>query len=247
MKSIFEAKYAGVPIKYKFRHNSTARFFAGYIHLSESDSYDVNLDDDKFELLRKAHAEDISDDYVEYKGLIYLTAKKLLLHKRCIFHAVSFFWKGKAWLLTGESGIGKTTQFLNWNNVFPNEIVMISGDMPVLDFSENQIVINPSPWNGKERMQGTISAKLGGIVILQQSNDNNTIELADVKDSIITLFYQFAVIPENEEEIRLLAEMVQNVIEEVPIWVFSNDGSVDSSRILRNEILEYLDKENQTR
>ena len=244
MKRLFEIKYAGLPVIYKLRNKKTSQFFTGFIHLSESDVFDILMTNDEFNFFRKIHSEDISDEYVEYKGLLYLTAKKLLVYNCCIFHAVSFIWKEKAWLLTGKSGIGKTTQYLNWNKFFPNEISMISGDMPVLDFNGNKILVHPSPWNGKERIRGKASAELGGIIFLEQ-NIQNSIEYNGVNDSIISLFHQFSVFPENEEEICALAKMVQNIIENVPVWIFSNDGSSNSSVLLRKTILECVEKENQ--
>ena len=237
--------YAGFLVRYQFRYKKTARYFGKYIRVSKTDKYDIRINDDEFKLFRNTHPEDIPDDYVEYKGLIYLTSRKLILSNCCIFHAVSFYWKEKAWLLTGNSGIGKTTQFMNWNGIFPNEITMISGDMPLLDFTGDYILVHPSPWNGKERIQGSISAKLGGVFVLRQS-ENNTVMHAEIKNAILSVFSQFAIIPEKEREIRILAEMTEKTIEKVPIWIFANDGSENSTLMLRDYILEYVEKENQT-
>ena len=205
--------------------------------MSESDTYDILMSDEEFAFYRDIHPEEIPDEYVEYKGLIYLIPNQC-----CIFHATSFYWKDKAWLLTGRSGIGKTTQYTNWNRVFPEEITMISGDMPLLDFRQNCIVVHPSPWNGKEGIYGTVSAELGGIVILKQES-YNAVEQAEMKFVIQVLFRQFAIYPEEEKEIHSIAGMVQRMIKEVPILVMANDGSEDSTRLLRKTLLQYTEKE----
>ena len=244
MSRIFEVNYAGIPVRYQFRNGRTAPYFARGIHLSESEIYDIKMNDEEFAFFRSIHPDDVPDEYVEYKGLIYLTSRWLLSNQCCVFHATSFYWKNKAWLLTGKSGIGKTTQFMNWNRIFPDEIVMISGDMPVLDFRSDKIFVHPSPWNGKEGMYGNDSAELGGIVILKQK-EYNTVEYAEMRYSIQLLYRQFAFYPKNEEEIHSIAGMVQRMIEEVPIWISANDGSEDSTRLLRDTLLVYLEKENR--
>ena len=244
MSRIFEVNYAGIPVRYQFRNGRTAPYFARGIHLSESETFDIRMNDEEFAFFRNIHPEDTPDEYVEYKGLIYLTSRWLLSKQCCIFHATSFYWKDKAWLLTGKSGVGKTTQYMNWNRVFPNEISMISGDMPVLDFRGDCIFVHPSPWNGKEGIYGTVSAELGGIVILKQA-DYNTVENTETKYGIQTLYRQYAIYPENEKEIHSIAALVQRMMEEIPVWICANNGSEESTCLLRDTLLEYLKKENR--
>ena len=241
MDAIFEVNYAGIPLRYQFLKKQTAPYFGRNIRLTKVDAYDIKMNEKEFQFFRDIHPEGITDAYVEYKGLIYLTSEKLLTEKCCIFHAVSFYWKNKAWLITGKSGIGKTTQYMNWTHLYPNEITMISGDMPLLDFREDKICVHPSPWNGKEGIKSTISAELGGIVILNQA-DYNTIEQAEMFDSIPILYHQFPIIPRKEKDIHLIAGMVQRTIEEIPIWILSNDGSEDSTRMLRETLLKQLEE-----
>ncbi len=246
MSAIFEVKYDDIPIRYQFRNSRTAIYFSGNIHLSDSDTYDIRMNDKEFQLFQEFYSEEIPDEYVEYKGLIHLTAEKLLSKKCCIFHAVSLYWNDKAWLFTGKSGIGKTTQYLNWDHIFPGEIAMISGDMPLIDFRGDKILVHPSPWNGKEGIRNNISAELGGIVILKQA-DYNTIEHTEIKSSIMSLFRQFMIIPRKEEYIHFVAGMLQRMIEEIPIWTFMNDGSEESTRVLRNALMKHLkNKEKQS-
>lgn len=246
MDRVYEVNYAGIPIRYQFRNNCTSLCFARHIHLSKSDNYDIRMNDEDFELFRSIHSKEVADYYVEYKGMLYLTSGKLLSNMCCFFHAVSFCWKEKAWLLTGKSGTGKTTQYLNWNHTFPDEITMISGDMPLLDFRKDQIYVHASPWNGKEKIGNMISAKLGGIVILRQEN-YNSIKPSEIIDSIHSLFRQFIVILKKEEEIQLVAEMVQMLIERVPVWILENDGTENSTRLLRKTLLLNVEKENCNR
>lgn len=237
MNRIFELNCAeDITVRYLFRQNSTARYFGKHIRLSSSDTYDICLNDEYFDLFRKVHPKDVTDDYVEYKGLLYLTAEYLLSYRCCIFHSVSFLFNGKAWLISGVSGVGKTTQFRNWDRLFSNEITMISGDMPVLDFRGKSVIVHPSFWNGKEGMKSDLSGELGGIVILEQGTANS-IERPDIAEAITVMFQQFAVIPINAEEIFQISEMIEKLIQLIPVWKFTNDGSDRSTGMLRSVLL----------
>lgn len=239
---IFEVNFADIPVRYQFRKTAAARNFARHIHLSQAETFNIRMNDDEFRLFRSVHADDIPDEYVEYKGLLYLTALYLLEYQCCIMHAVAFLWRGKAWLLTAESGTGKTTQYLNWTRLFPDEIEMISGDMPVLDFRTDKIIVHPSPWNGKENIGSSVSGELGGIVILKQGSDNR-IKDTDTEEGILTLFRQFTALPETATQIHALAGMVERIMADVPIWSFTNTGTDTSTCILRESLLEYSTEE----
>ena len=238
MNRIYEVTFADVAIRYEFRIKKTARYFGKRIRISKAENFDIKMNDEEFYFFRSIHPNETEDAYVEYKGLLYLTAKYLLKYRRCIFHSVSFVWKQKAWLLTGRSGIGKTTQYINWCNAYPDEITMISGDMPILSF-EDKIIVHPSAWNGKEKISNNFSAPLGGIVLLKKER-SNVLEYADINEKIITVFSQFAMIPRNEVEINTIAGMTERLIESVPIWQFKNDGTEGSTELLRNRIMTYI-------
>ena len=243
MKKVFEIHYSDITIRYLLRFNKTARYFSNHIQLSSGDVYDVFMNDDEFDFFRKLHPSNYSDDYVEYKGLIFLTCRKLMEYNYCIIHSVSFLWKGKAWLITGHSGIGKTTQYNNWINSYPDEIQMISGDMPIIEISGECIRVHPSPWNGKERIGNYLSAELGGIVILNQDSTNH-ISRSDTLYSVLTLLQQFAVFPRSEKEIFAMSDMVEKIVNRTPIWKFSNTGTKESTAMLRGTLMKYLEKEN---
>ncbi len=192
--------FANNPIVYSFLNKTTPIYFSNRIHLSDKNEFDIRMTDDQFNYLRQMFEPCIPDGYIEYKGLISLTAKKLLDYNCCIIHSVSFIWKDKAWLLMAESGTGKTTQYLNWNRLFSDKLVMISGDMPVLEYNDDVIIVHSSPWNGKEKIGNYISKELGGIVLLKQYLFNH-MEHADLYSSITSLFKYFMVIPDNENQI----------------------------------------------
>ena len=230
---IYEVDYAGYAVRYAFRNSETKLGFGLHLRRSEADTYEVFADPAYISEARSLLPEDVTDGYVEYRSLVGLTSLVLLKHRRCIFHAVSFVFKGKAWLLTAPSGAGKTTQYLNWQRLFPDEITMISGDMPTLKLEEDgKLSVHSSPWNGKEKIGSFLSAPLGGVVFLEKGKENR-IEHYMPQEALLPLIGQFMVLPETEEDIYSLIEMLTALITRHPVAKFINLGNDMSTALLR--------------
>lgn len=233
---IWKSEIAGVVLRYKMRYPGTHFAFGSYVEPAEGEDFDVCATDDRLARTRTFLPEDARDYYVEYRALLGATALELLKYDRCIYHAVAFEYRGLAWLLTAGSGVGKTTQFLNWQRLFPGEIEMICGDMPVIEAGDDSIIVHSSAWNGKERMGSPgRSAKLGGIVALEQG-DRNAISNLPAREAVFPLFTGFAVRPENEEQILALTSLMDRLYGSVPLMRFINLGDEESTAVLRSAI-----------
>ncbi len=197
---------------------------------------------DLIERGRRFLEADSSDAYVEYRCFIGLSSRWLLRFHACVFHAVAFSWRGRAWLVAAPSGIGKTTQYLNWQRLFPGEIQMISGDMPILEAVDGEhILIHPSSWNGKENLYGASAAPLGGLVYLVQGNEDKMLPFPP-KEAVIPLLRQFMVLPETEQEALQLASLLEKVFQTVPCRQFINRGGDESTVLLRDTLSGFLDR-----
>lgn len=243
---VFQEQFTSNRIRYRFRYPDTALYMRPYIKAVRGDEYDILASGEYIEKQRPYYTECTEDAYVEYKALIGLTSKFLLPRESCIFHAVAFSWKGYAWLLTGPSGAGKTTQYKNWKIKYRDEVRMICGDMPLLKWrGDGSIWVHPTPWNGKERIQGNVSAPLAGIVILEQDK-MDSIERMVPYVSGMSLLPQMAVLPETEEEILLMTDMLNRLIQACPVWKLKNQGDAASALMTANAFDEYLENEGDT-
>lgn len=239
---IYKVDFAGKTVRYRLRDPAVRIEFGRYMEPSEGTDCDVYATDERMERMRPYMPPGISDYYVEFRALMGETSLELIKHGRCLFHAASFLYRGRAWLLTGPSGIGKTTQFRNWQRLFPGETQIICGDMPVLETCEDGTVrVHSSPWNGKERFgEPGVSGRLACIVRLVQSDEDEFLPLSPA-DAVMPLFSQFAVRPETGRQIELLAGFADKVLSAVPCVVYNNrgdDGSTLKLREMFNGILE---------
>lgn len=210
---------------------------------ANGDNVDVFSTPELIELARTMLPENSRDAYVEYRTLIALTALKLLQFDCCIFHSASFIWQGKAFLLAAPSGIGKTTQYFNWQQLFQDEITMISGDMPVLERREDgSIWAHPTSWNGKENIGNRICAPVAGIVLLEQGKEN-VISPLTTREAVMPFFSQFIVRPETEEQIHALARLMDQMLRNVPCFKMVNLGDDASTMLLRETLARCLPKD----
>ena len=235
-KRVYQTEYAGHVLRYSLLFPGTRFMFTPFLCPAEGDDFDIAATPELIELARTMLPEDSRDAYVEYRVLIELTSRELLKYGCCIFHSVSFVWEGKTFLLTAPSGIGKTTQYLNWQRLFPDEITMISGDMPVLERQEDGSVwAHPTTWNGKENLGNPICAPVAGIVLLEQGKENR-IRLLSARDAVMPFFEQFIVRPETEEQIRALARLMDQMLRNVPCFKLVNLGDDASTTLLRETL-----------
>ena len=222
--------YAGSPVFYVFRNSKTHLYFGDYLCSSVIEAADpVIVSDERMRMTLSVLNSGVPQGFAEYRSLIGLTSEALLKHHCCRFHAVSFIYRGSAWLLSAPSGTGKTTQYLNWCASYPYEITVISGDMPVICRREdNSVTVHPSPWNGKEKYRSHLSAPLGGIILLSQSKENR-ISPVKPEDAIIPVFSQFIVTPQNEFQTNSLTGIIDAMLRNYPVWCLANDGSSAST------------------
>lgn len=235
---IYQVELAGHPLRYSLHRPETHYCFGEYMHGVTGEEYDVRASDELLAHVRTLLPENTKDYYLEYRTLILATSHPLLRYGCCLFHAAAFLWQGRAWLVTGPSGVGKTTQFRNWQQLFPGEITMICGDMPVLEQrSDGAVWVHPSPWNGKENLgdRHHPPAPLAGIVLLEQGQDN-TIAPLPVREAIPALFPQFIVQPNTEAEILALTGLMDQMLRTVPVRKLTNRGDDASTELLRQTL-----------
>ena len=240
MQEIYELNYAGHIVRVRFHYPETRYMFRSLPVLSRAENPDVSLTSDYLEWIRPYFPEGSSNAFIEYRCLMGQISRFLLREGCCVFHAVAFRWQDRAWLLTAPPGTGKSTQYFNWSRCFPGEIRMISGDMPVVEAREDGSVwVHPSSWNGKENLFGAKAAPLGGTVLLEQGREDRIRPLS-VQDDVLPLLGQIMVFPETEEESRTMARLLEQMLRAAPAWKLVNLGGDDSTRLLRQTLLESL-------
>lgn len=217
------------------------------LHEEYSRLYHPYLTQNPAELSVEIHSQDIdkvisyyppnvTPAYIEHMELCKKVSDVLIPCNRVVFHGTAFLWHEKAWIFTAPAGTGKSTQYLLWKLLFGDDIQIINGDKPILHFqNDGEIVVFPSPWNGKENMGRLINAPLGGIVLLEQGNENR---IDIVKHGVAQDIYsQFLFTAADTSAISAVCRMADTMLRNIPVWHFVNCGD-RSSAILCHDFLE---------
>ena len=191
----------------------------------------VEASDEDMQKVMKYCSEDSDPGYVENMAYCSLFSEILLKYKRCIFHGAAFSINDNAYLFCGPSGVGKSTQIVLWRFLYQNQVNIINGDKPVLQFMDDEtIIVHPSPWRGKENCGYAPAAPLKGIVLLKQEKENRIYPVTK-RDAILPLYYQFICGEYQEEQIHRMSRMLENILNSVKIWRLENKGDMDSAKL----------------
>ena len=146
----YSGYFADIKLAFLFSDPDTAHFYGSWLRESETCSDSImSPETDIFEWQQRFHVKNHA--YAEYVISCGYACNALLERHRMVFHGVSFLWNGSGYIFTAPSGTGKTTQIRNWQQEYGDEVALLNGDKPILEFqSSGEILIHPSPWKGKE-------------------------------------------------------------------------------------------------
>ena len=227
-------------IHYEFLNPETRKLFRNCLKVKTgcSNYIEIKLTPEYLEQNRWLVDEnEQSSAFIEFHCLMLKTGNELLAHKRALFHGAALLWKKKAWIITAPSGTGKTTQLRHWRNVLKKDVRVINGDKPLLECrKDGSVHVYSSPWKGKENygLDG-LCAPLGGIILLEQGNENR-IERLDVKEAVLPLYCEFISLHENDKQIRSQSEILDQILDAVPVWKLTNTGDEESARLTINTL-----------
>ncbi len=115
---------------------------------------------------------------------------KVIEYNSIVLHASAVLFEDKAYLFSANSKVGKTTHTKLWQEYFgKDKAIIINDDKPVINTSDDKILVYGSPWSGNSSECENISAEIGAIVFLEQGKENKLICL-DKQEEILPLLLE---------------------------------------------------------
>lgn len=242
MKKKIYAKIADIPFQIELQNECLEQYYKDYLCEPTEDAAKISVSESELQQVRQMYITETSEYLVELNEHILRVGDRLLDYDKCVFHGSAFLWHDKAWIFTAPSGTGKTSQYVLWKMLFDDEICILNGDKPVLEFLENQILVHPSPWRGKENMGIKHSAPIGGIIYLRQGRENH-METLCVKQAVQPIFGQFLFSASNATRIKQVAALEERLLRLVRTWQFTNCGDKASARFSHNWLCKEMEGE----
>lgn len=238
----FSINLSGISLSISANWSETIKYFRFFVSEFSFSSVSLSVPNKLLEQLKGMNCQSVMQPADEYFLLHLVVSNALLPFNRCVFHGTAFLWHDKAWLFSAPSGTGKTTQYRQWRRLYRDEVKIINGDKPILQFCDDgTIMVHPSPWKGKERMASMLKAPLGGIIYLQQGKEN-TIERMDSLEAAEPIYRQFLYMPETEEAVRRVCRMEDKLLRNIPVWKLVNKGDAQSAELTHHTLTKWLEE-----
>lgn len=159
----------------------------------------------------------------------------LFLNYKDIFpvHSSGFIYDKKGLLISAPPGGGKSTHLELWKA--GNYIQMIGDDVNACTFKENNYYIYGMPWC---RKNNNITAKLDGLVFLEQGNINEVIEL-NLEEKINRLIQSEFAQDWTKECIERNYEFAKRVFKNIPCIILKCKPDKEAVLVLKKYIDSY--------
>lgn len=230
MNNMIDVSLAGLTFPCRLRYPETARYFPAPNPAARCVGGDpVCLTDEDWQYYLSDGMEDCA--HTEFSLLTAAFSDALMDHERIILHAVAIRWRDKSYLIAAQSGNGKSTQARFLQQLRPGEFSVICGDRPVLSFHDNEILVHPSHWNGKENWYGAEAAPLAGVILLRRSEENAICPLSP-REAAIRTYAQIIQTCADPEKMKKAAALVTKLLNAVPIWQLTSFQVPDSTKLL---------------
>ena len=237
---LYSAELAGTVFTWDFHFPETKDYLRKWITgPAEDDTGAVRVSAQEFSDWE--HCGNTVDAFAEFCLLCQQTSEALLPKDRLVIHAGAVHFRGRAFLIAGGSGVGKSTQIRTLQELCSGEIGVINGDKPVLECcADGCVIVYPSPWNGKEGMHGADAAPLGGIFLLRRGSENameRVTETVAAPFLYLQIFQSFT----SKESIRLAGKMEERILRSAPVFLFTSNDVPASTRLLIDTLKEITD------
>ena len=233
----------GVPLWLRLRYAETAAYFdrfrtdaAAPVSASPLSAAPVSaaMTDGDWALWRAMGHTDSA--FGEFSMLPIRVSEALMAYDRFILHAAAFRLRGRAYLITAGSGVGKTTQLGHLLSLLPGDAAVICGDRPVIELcADGSAVVHPSPWNGKEDLYGADAAPLGGLIVLRRDGFN-AFESIDAQRAAPYVFASVFQSCETEDSIRRAANAASRLLESAAVYRLTSRDVPDSTRLMADAL-----------
>ena len=132
-----------------------------------------NVTDEDIGEERELSGTDYSNGYYESIVAYRKIAERLPEFDAFVFHgSVLSVGDEKAYIITANSGVGKTTHTRLWLSEFQGEAHVLNGDKPIIRIIDGKTYACGTPWQGKENYGCNEILELSGISFLERGEVN---------------------------------------------------------------------------
>lgn len=207
-------------------------------YLIEDDvSYEILVSIPEEEIERESRENPgFSRGYCESICVYRKIAVEMIRHGVLLIHGAVISCENRGYLFAAPSGTGKSTHIGYWKECFAEQVTVINGDKPLLEFRQDGVYAYGTPWCGKEGWETNDSVKLAGICFLERGTENQIQPINGVLP--MGMLFRQLYLPEEQEQMEQELELVQQLLDKVPFYYMSCTKEKEAALIARKAMEE---------
>ncbi|MBQ8001605.1 MAG: hypothetical protein IJ298_10525 [Ruminococcus sp.] len=216
-------KIADVVVSLATEYDETSHWYEPYI-TSEPLSFPKTLACNKKDIdYLVTQGVGITEPIAENVLLCNLFNRLLIRFDGSFIHSSAIMIDNKVYLISGNSGVGKSTLTRRLLRLYPQGSVIINDDKPSFRIIDDKCIVYGTPFAGGTDIQCNMSGELGGIVFLEQAQEDKLVTLTSA-ESLCELLQQTPRKLSRGETDKLF-EFYEKIISAYPIYkLFCTDS-----------------------
>ena len=155
---------------------------------------------------------------------------KLLKYGGFYLHCSAVVWEGKAYLFSGDSGVGKSTHTRLWQSTFGPGARVINDDKPALRLIDGVWYAYGTPWCGKDGININEKAPVAGVCFLKQAS-HNAIRRLNSQEALENILKQTIWKFHNPMILNAVLDHLDRFLKMVPVYELENLPVPDAARL----------------
>lgn len=236
MKNIYNIANFNILIEYKYKY--TYKFLEDFLVENDSIEPDFSISIGEKEMISEFSKSEIKImDVVESSAILRKLANVLLSkYSTVLFHSSSIKYNDGAYLFTAPSGTGKSTHTALIKKLLGDKVEYINDDKPFIKLENDGFYVYGSPWRGKHRLGGNVSAPLKAIVKVTRGKENK-VEKLDPLNSLNLLLEQ-AYSYNDVNATSILLDVINLMLGKVKFYELYCNTDIESAKVSFENILK---------
>ena len=155
---------------------------------------------------------------------------RLLDYNGFYLHSSAVVWEGKAYLFSGDSGMGKSTHTRLWQSVFGSGARVINDDKPALRLIDGVWYAYGTPWCGKDGININEKAPVAGVCFLKQA-PHNAIRRLSSREALECILRQTLRKFDNPAPLYAVMGHLDQFLKRIPVYELENLPVPDAARL----------------
>ena len=194
---------AHLPIGIDNKFEYITQLAADYI-TDEKPIFTVSVSPEDIQAEKTSSGTNHTDGYYESIIAYRKIAEAIPEYDAFLFHGSVISYRGNAYVVTANSGVGKTTHTRLWLSEFP-EARVLNGDKPIIRIIDGVAYACGTPWQGKENYGCNEISELSGIAFIERAEKNQASDIS--ASEAVTRFMTQIYLP--KKKVSMLAQTMR--------------------------------------